>query len=56
MLVPLEYDNEGYLVCFDGARKHKTIRMDEEEYTFRCQYNLKDPFISGGRYSGTSSD
>lgn len=50
-LVPLEYDDEGYQVCFGGARRHKTIRMDEEEYTFRCQYSPTDPFTGAGRGS-----
>ncbi|TFK56927.1 hypothetical protein OE88DRAFT_1730359 [Heliocybe sulcata] len=48
-LVPMKVDEDGYYVQFGGARRHKTIRMDEGEYTFRCEYNPKDPFISAGR-------
>jgi len=48
-LLPLVYDDEGYQVCFDGARRHKTLRMSEGEYTVRCQYSATHPFTNKGR-------
>lgn len=53
-LVPQKFDDEGYLVYFGGARRHKTVRMDDGEYCFRCEYNPKDPFIGAGRESRMS--
>lgn len=50
-MVPQKIDDEGYMVYFGGARRNKTIRMDEGEYRFRCEYNPKDPFIGAGRES-----
>jgi len=50
-LAPQVYDDEGYQVYFGGARRHKTIRMDDGEYAFRCQYSPTDPFTGAGRES-----
>jgi len=48
-LLPLQFDDEGYMIQFNGSRRHKTIRVNDEEYIFRCQYNPKEPFLRSGR-------
>jgi len=50
-LLPLQYDDEGYQVCFGGGRRHKTIRMDEEAFVFIARYSPKNPFTGAGRDS-----
>jgi len=39
------------MVFFGGARRHKIIRQNDEEFVFRCQYSGTDPFTTGGRES-----
>lgn len=48
-LVAPDFDDEGYHTYFNGARRHKTTRQDEEEYTFRCQYSPTDVVTGAGR-------
>ncbi|KAF9806228.1 hypothetical protein IEO21_08773 [Rhodonia placenta] len=52
-MVPLERDSEGYYVGFGRCRRHKTLRMDDEEYRFRSHYRMQDPFNCVGRGSST---
>ncbi|EPQ60188.1 hypothetical protein GLOTRDRAFT_89773 [Gloeophyllum trabeum ATCC 11539] len=51
-LIPMKMDDEGYYVQFGGARRHKTIKMSDDEYIFRCEYDPKDPFTGAGRETG----
>jgi len=50
-MLPLEYDEEGWQVCFSGARRHKVLVSTPEKFTFRCQYNPKDPITGAGKLS-----
>ncbi|KZV89862.1 hypothetical protein EXIGLDRAFT_838244 [Exidia glandulosa HHB12029] len=50
-LIPPVFDEDGWFVCFDGSRKHRTMRMDNEEFTFRCIYSASHPFTGKGKAS-----
>ncbi|KAH9914739.1 uncharacterized protein B0H18DRAFT_1125322 [Fomitopsis serialis] len=46
-----KYDEEGWQVCFSGARRHKVLVSTPEKFMFRCQYNPKDPITGAGKLS-----